>query len=113
MATRTELLQSLLAFERPLALLLPELSAFGWDSDEPLVVLRRSHLSSVLDRYLAGNLGPEDVEEWANAIEGREDVGYEPAHADLLRELIFDLANPCLTRALDPEAATNWRKLLE
>jgi hypothetical protein len=70
-----------------------------WDSPE-LVVLGRKEILSVLQRCQGGQLSPEQVEEWANALEGRDDLGFEPADAELLHEVIFELANPVLTNQL-------------
>jgi hypothetical protein len=35
-----------------------------------------------------------DLERWANAIEGRDDIGLDTDAADALKEAIFELANP-------------------
>lgn len=84
------------------------LRAFGWDSDEELVVLTRADAIGVLRRFQAGGFSAEDVEQWADAIEGRDDIGFEPHAQSLLGELLFELANPALTEPLTPELAAAW-----
>jgi hypothetical protein len=108
MMTRVELLQSLLALNQPLANVLPQLTAFGWDNDRELVILKRHHIAAIFNRYLTNTLAAADVEAWANAIEGREDIGYESGSAEVIAEAIDELANPLLTRSLTKETAKAW-----
>ena len=110
MNTRTELLNSLLSFDQPLRQITSTLATFGWDSDRPLVTLNRQHIATVLTRYLDSELSKVDVEDWANAIEGREDIGYENGVADGLSDVIHQLANPQLTL---PMSASFAKKLLK
>ncbi|MDJ1180421.1 hypothetical protein PJF56_16280 [Roseofilum sp. BLCC_M91] len=100
MKTRTQWLNALLNFNQPIGEIVPHLHDFGWDSDTPLVVLNRQHLCSILQRYLDRKLSAEDLEDWANTIEGREDIAYDDEDEELLETLIFELANPLLTAPL-------------
>lgn len=112
MINRVELLHSLLRFDQPLSKILSLLKPFGWDSERELVILERQHVAAILERYLAGELSPAEVEDWANALESREDIGSEPSFKDLLHEVIYELANPLLTRPLSKEMAKDWLKQL-
>ncbi len=105
MTNRADLLRSLLRFDRPLSDLSAPLARFGWDSDRELATIERAHVLAILGRYLSGEIQPPDVEDWANAIEGREDIGYERGHEDGLREVVYELANPYLTRPLSVQSA--------
>ena len=98
--SRKELVERLVRFDAPLAPTLSALQEFGWDCDEPLVTLDASAVRSILQRYLSGRLAAADVESWADAIEGRDDVDYS-----IFRDIIHELANPSLTRALTPATA--------
>ena len=104
--TRASLLKELLHFSRPIADVVSDLSAFGWDADEDLATLDAAHISAVLNRFLSGDISDTDVEDWANAIECREDIGFlqDPPVADALDEL----ANPLLTRPLTRQSAAEW-----
>ncbi|HEV3137213.1 MAG TPA: hypothetical protein VGZ26_04900 [Pirellulales bacterium] len=93
---RKNALLSLLCLNRPLDDALGQLHQFSWDSDTELVVLKTSHVQSVLDRFVAGELTSLDVENWANAIEMREDIGIKPGSEALLNQIIFELANPVI-----------------
>ena len=103
-ATRTALIARLVTEPRLAADLSPRLSAFGWDSDE-LVTLTRSHIVDVLTAYAAGDLLASEVEQWANAVESRDDVGFDHDHEDAVREAIFQLANPLLEGRLTRASA--------
>lgn len=107
---RVGLITQLLRFEQPLPHVLSGLAAYGWDSDGPLAELKSSHIHHALHRYLQAELSAVQVAEWANAIECREDIAYEPS--SLAGETIFELANPELTLPLSPERAGELMQLL-
>ncbi len=95
--SRKELIEQLIRFDAPLAPTLSTLQEFGWDCDEPLVTLDTESVRSVLHRYLSGSLTAYEIEMWADAIECREDID-----ASTFQDIIYELANPCITRQLSP-----------
>jgi hypothetical protein len=100
--TREEAVRSLVNFDQPLDVLSQALHASVWDWEgPPIVILRVSNILDVLQRYLKGEVQDADVEEWANMVEGRDDVDFEP----MTNAAIFDLANPVLQGPLT-EVAT-------
>lgn len=105
---RDKLLLQLVNFEQPIADTVSLLNQYSWDSGEVLVTIEKDHVINICDRYLKGELSADDVENWANAIEGREDLEYQVNFADLLHELIFTLANPILTGPWSREKAHEW-----
>lgn len=110
--TRKKLLEALLGLEMPVENLLSDLDAFGWDSEEELSELNRHHVISILRRFQTGRISDENIEEWANAVEGRDDIGFEPGYEDMLTDAIYELANPELTQSLTAEAAEGWIRFL-
>jgi len=76
------------------------------------VTLRRSHVITVLNKLGIGKWSPDDVEQWADLLEGRNDVGLESGHEDVLKEVIFDLANPALQGPLNPRSADGLMRRL-
>ena len=66
-------------------------------------MLEQQHLASLLRRYRDNELGSEDLETWANAIEGRDDISYE--QSSTAGRLLHELANQRLTAPLTPERA--------
>src|SRR5262245_41682677 len=107
--SRRDVLLSLTNFNRPLAAIRDDLSAYPWDSKESVVTLTREHVRSVLNRFLKGEISAAELEEWANMIEGREDVNFEGVAEEYIKDIIFELANPALTIHPDPD---NVRKLI-
>ncbi|HTM56534.1 MAG TPA: hypothetical protein VL175_21055 [Pirellulales bacterium] len=105
---RIEALSSLLMFDRSLDQIRGRLMEFPWDSNCELVVLATTHVQSVLRRYVAHELTSLDLENWANAVESREDIGFEAGKEELLKRIIFELANPVLNVAITPELATEF-----
>lgn len=111
--TREELLQKLLAFNEPVEPILKQLNTYGWDSEERLVTVTKQDVVLVLQRYLKAELTAEDVEQWANALECRDDVGYESADEEILKSIMHDLANPLLEGPLSEEVARDLVGQLE
>ena len=101
MNARKELLTELLLLSKPLPDVREQLRAVPWDwPDGPLATLTLSHVRHVLQRFVANEVSATDVELWANLIEGRDDIAFEPASSELLRSLIWELANPELVQKL-------------
>jgi hypothetical protein len=105
---RQAVLNSLLAFDQPAASIAGKLSRFAWDADSPVVTLTSTHAEAVLQRFVRSTLSKEDVERWANLLESREDVALALEQEAVLRLLVFELANPKITRALTREVAAEW-----
>ena len=93
MPHRAEVLSKLAWLDGPSQPLIEELRLMDWDwTGEPLLVLTPEHVLSVMDRFLSGQLTAKQVEDWADALELREDVEL----ADSLAGVIFYLANPSI-----------------
>ena len=103
MKTRQEYLNALVNFDQPLSTILPILKTFPWDSSEAIITLKKEHLIDILDRYLHNALSATDLENWADAIECREDIAYKTDEEDIINDIIFDLANPTLNDSLSPK----------
>lgn len=88
------------------------LASFGWDSETPAVLLSRSDAAAVLRRYVNGERTAAEVCEWADALESREDIEYDPTAGDSIGDLLFELANPEINRPLTPELAAEWLRQL-
>jgi hypothetical protein len=107
---RADLIAELLCYGRSMPEVLAGLAVYGWDCDKPLADLKVSHICYVLRRYIRAELSASQIEEWANAIECRDDIAYEPS--SLERDTIFELANPELTQQFNPARAKQLLKLL-
>jgi len=107
---RKNALENLINFNKDITNLTNNLQSFPWDSDVTLVTLTRVHIKEVLRRYLANELNEKQLECWANAIEGREDIAFETKNKDTIQNAIHQLANPLLTV---PISITSARKLLD
>src|SRR5262249_40570193 len=83
---------------------------FTWDYNGDPVELSAAHVAEVLNRYINGQLSALDVENWANLIEGREDIEFAAPDQDRLKSVMHELANPLLTEPLYIDGA---KKLLE
>lgn len=101
---RQELLEAALAGTMRPAEVGTALAGAPWDS-QMLVVLRRAHVCDALNRLLAREWSTSEVEQWADLLEGRDDVGLEPGYEVLLKGVLFDLANPDIHGPIDRDVA--------
>jgi len=96
MTDAIETIVELIEFSEDREKISAKLAKVAWDFDGKPVVLTKSNIESVLNRYADGELTREDLEWWANAIEGREHIEYEEDYMDKIETAIFALANPIL-----------------
>ncbi|WP_149905325.1 hypothetical protein [Mesorhizobium sp. SARCC-RB16n] len=94
------MLGDLVTFARPIDRLAEMVGVLGW-SETPSVVLTADHIVSVLQRFRAGELAAADVERWADLVECREDIDYQPDRNEEILQAIYVLANPVLNGLLD------------
>ena len=100
--SRRAVLNSLLAYDRPADVLRMALGQYERDCPQPLVVLTRERVVSVLQRFLRGELSAEAVEAWADLVELRDDIDLTD---EQVMDAIFVLANPMINGALDNQSA--------
>jgi hypothetical protein len=112
LSARRRVLTAILAQDGELASNLAELGALGWDSDVDLATLTREHARRLLDAFLARQVSAVECQLWAEALEAREDVGFEAGYEELLKRLIFELANPDITEPLTAPRAADLRSQL-
>ncbi len=103
--TRQELLHQLLTLSTPVEQVLPQLLALPWDEAARPEQFTRADLRAALQCYTAGKLTSDQLERWANAVEGRDDLDLEAGHEAVIEPVLFELANPLLAQALDRRRA--------
>lgn len=109
---RASLLRALIACEQPLEPVLAALHECGWDAPEPLATLTSADVSSILDRYLSGDLTAKQVADWADLVECREDIDLPESGRASVSDVVFQLANPNLRGELTMQVAEGMQKAL-
>ena len=104
-------LRELVAYRLPVDGTLAKLAAFGWDAPAPLFTLTTADVLQVLQRFLTGELSAEQVTDWADLIECREDIALPRLPLDL-SQVIFRLANPNLQGPVTHALATELQDRL-
>jgi hypothetical protein len=110
--SRTTALKNLIALRAPVGEAIQALREFPWDSEQELVQLTSAATLSILHRFIEGELSAADIQEWADALEVRDDVGLEAANEEGLRELIFEIATPELSEPFTVAVAQHWQSRL-
>lgn len=109
---RTQALEDLIAAKSPLQQTLQAVKRFPWDSERELVELTAAKATSVLELYVDGGLNAKEVTEWAEALEGRDDVALEERNKELLKTLLFELSSPELAEPISVAMAQQWKQRL-
>jgi hypothetical protein len=112
-ANRAASLRALVELQIGLGAAITGLARFPWDCAEELVTLTRVDLIRMLNKYLSGELTADDWQRWAEALEGRDDVGFDSESSELLKEFIFQSATPEIFEALTPQLAARWLMRLD
>jgi len=102
---RRDVVQGLVDWRGQLSDLIAAAREFPYDSEVPIVTLQTAHIRSVLQRYLRGDISAAEVEVWAEAVEGRDDIEYFGPHEDEIAEALFRLSTPQINTPLSKEIA--------
>jgi hypothetical protein len=86
---RAEAVRDLVELRVPVERAVAELARFPWDSAVELCVLGRVDALRLLERYQRHELTVAECQRWAEALEGRDDVGLEAGFEDRLKEFLF------------------------
>ena len=104
------ILLDLVHFKNNIDTLKNMLSQIGFDSETELVSMSRDNIVEILQRSLDKKISFLELEEWANLIECREDIGFED---EKTQEMIFKLANPYLYGKLDEKQVLSYLNELD
>jgi hypothetical protein len=107
---KTSILLDLVHFKNDIDTLKNMLSQIGFDSETELVSMSRDNIVEILQRSLDKKISFLELEEWANLIECREDIGFED---EKTQEMIFKLANPYLHGKLDEKQVLSYLNELD
>ena len=105
-----EILLDLVHFKNNIDTLRNMLSQIGFDSETELVYMSRDDMVEILQRSLDKKISFLELEEWANLIECREDIGFEDKKT---QEMVFKLANPYLYGKLDEKQVLSYLNELD
>ena len=112
MRSRTDWLSDLLTLSCSPSEAAEALSSFAWDSDG-LAQLGREHLRNAVRAFVERRYSAAELQRWADVIESRDDIRFEPADAALLKEVVFELASPEFEGALTDQRAAQLLLTME
>lgn len=113
MTDRYAALQKVLKFSQPIQKLEELLKDFSWDFDGDPQEMNINHLRAALERYISGELSAQGLEDWANLIEGREDIKYQEERVVIIEDYIYELANPELTKKISIAHAVDMVRAID
>ena len=109
---RREALSALVEWRGELGQLRANLQRFPWDAEDRLLTLTPGHICRALERYLRGEVSEADVEAWADAVEGREDLEYLSPCEERISEALFQLSTPGINAPINRQTAERWQREL-
>lgn len=101
---RFDLLRDLITFNKPISVLDEGLSKLGWDYDGKPLLVTAKQIQEILKRFLAGEFSAQELEDWANLVECREDLEFEEKKQDEIANVIHCLANPVLEGSITDDS---------
>ena len=115
MLERAEILQKLVLFDEPVDPLVSALRQYPWDwiEEEPLVRITALQILNVIDRFLSVKISAQQLEDWAENLECREDVGFDEKHEVVLGDVLFRMANPLLNEPLNGPVVAEMRTRIQ
>ena len=91
MRNRKDILIDLVFLKANLSELQNELAQYSWDIEEPILVISKQDFTNVLQRCIECEITFDDLTNWANAIECRDDLDFE---SEEMQEIVFELSSP-------------------
>jgi len=104
---RVEALKQIVTFGPNKEQAFSELAKFGYDSETELFEVTKAIFTEVLNMYISEQITSEELEEWANFVECRDDLNYE-----IIEGYIYSLANPYLAGNITKVKINNMVKVL-
>lgn len=104
---RAESLRQIITFGEFREKAFTELVKFGCDSETALFEINLKILAEILRMYISGFITADDLEEWANFIECRDDVNYSK-----IEDYIYAIANPEIMGEINVSKITQMLKVL-
>ncbi|MGI8310447.1 hypothetical protein [Saccharopolyspora sp. ASAGF58] len=99
--TRRQAVSDLVLLRKTVPDAITEMRKYPWDCDEELITLGPTELRTAIEKFLAGALSAQELEDWANAVEGRDDIDFAP---EKMTDLVAEIANPMLFEPITPES---------
>ena len=100
---RSTILRHLITYDVDIASIRNQLKLLSWDSNTYFATLSAKDIIRIIERCLKNELTFDQISEWSNLIEGREDIGFHSKEAPVVKQIIFELANPEIEGVLSIE----------
>ncbi|MGV8933437.1 MAG: hypothetical protein ACOH1I_02370 [Gallionellaceae bacterium] len=94
MRERNILVLELIKNPKTVNAVMAELSEHGWYCEEHLAIVTKQDVLDVLKLLLNAECTDADITNWANAVGGRTDIGFEFGPDGVVEESLYWLAHP-------------------
>jgi len=105
MNERISLLKTVIEMRDGFREAMKNLALYPWDYVGEPAIITSANIKDVLSRYLNEDLKLQDIYDWAETLEIREDVDYPEEDKAVLLEIMHELANPILQGELNADKA--------
>lgn len=90
---KINILKNLVLFDNSIKAIQESLQTIDWDKSS-YVTLTMENVKDTINKFISNQISEDDFIEWANLIECREDILFEPFYKHEIEEFIFHVANP-------------------
>lgn len=87
---------NLIEFKQPLNELKKEFLKYNkviWDNKN-LLTLKKEHIINACDKFIKNKISSNELEDWADLVEGLDALEYDPKNSNQISEMLFQLSNP-------------------
>ena len=104
---RLSLLKAVANLQPDYAIAMKEIEKYPWDFEGNPLIITRSVFKYILSDYIEGKRSAEEIFNWADFLELREDIDFPKKDRPVLLEMLHVLANPLLEGELTRDKAKN------
>nr|BCD33688.1 hypothetical protein [Streptomyces violaceusniger] len=90
---------------------LPSLIKDAYAAETP-AFLTRAHAAAATSKLLTGRARPDELTDWAQAVEFLEDLDFEAGQVDLLTQFLIEISTPELFEPITVELCRRWHHRL-
>jgi cobalamin biosynthesis Mg chelatase CobN len=107
---RKKVLEDLVSMNGNIEEICNELTKFEtrWDDEQALAHLTTENVRQVLERYISGDIPSDELHRWAESIEMRDDIEYQPQKESGIANVISFLANRDINGPVSKAEAESW-----
>lgn len=71
------------------------------DDEDYKIHIKRRHLIKIMQDFINGKVSKDELESWAELLEGRDSVEYEEGYEDRISDVLFWISTPDINKPIN------------